>query len=58
MYGSVSGDISRSLTLKMRITNVVVQGDLGCRVELKELVLKCSNVRYQPQHFFWYRMAT
>jgi TATA-box binding protein (TBP) (component of TFIID and TFIIIB) len=24
----------------MRITNVVVQGDLGCRIDLKELVLK------------------
>ena len=33
----------------MRITNVVVQGDLGCRIDLKELVLKLSNVRYQPQ---------
>ena len=33
----------------MRITNVVVQGDLGCRIDLKELVLKLSKVRYQPQ---------
>ena len=33
----------------MRITNVVVQGDLECRIDLKELVLKLSNVRYQPQ---------
>jgi TATA-box binding protein (TBP) (component of TFIID and TFIIIB) len=35
----------------MRINNVVVQGDLGCRIDLKELVLKLSNVRYQPQRF-------
>jgi TATA-box binding protein (TBP) (component of TFIID and TFIIIB) len=35
----------------MRITNAVVQGDLGCRIDLKELVLKLSNVRYQPQRF-------
>ena len=33
----------------MRITNVVVQGDLGCRIDLKELALKLSKVRYQPQ---------
>ena len=48
-YGSVSDDNSRSLILKMRITNVVVQGDLGCCIDLKELVLKLSKVRYQPQ---------
>jgi TATA-box binding protein (TBP) (component of TFIID and TFIIIB) len=51
MYGSVSDDNSLSLTLKMRITNVMVQGDLGCRIDFKELVLKRSNVSYQPQRF-------
>ena len=35
----------------MRITNVVVQGDLGCRIDLKHLVLKLSNVRYDPNRF-------
>jgi TATA-box binding protein (TBP) (component of TFIID and TFIIIB) len=36
----LSEDNSRSLILNMRIINVVVQGDLGCRIDLKELVLK------------------
>jgi TATA-box binding protein (TBP) (component of TFIID and TFIIIB) len=35
----------------MRITNIVVQGDLGCRIDLKQLVLKLSNVRYDPNRF-------
>ena len=46
---SVSDDNSCSLTLKMGITNVMFQGVLGCRIDLKELVLKFSNMRYQPQ---------
>jgi hypothetical protein len=35
----------------MRITNIVVQGDLGCRIDLKQLVLKLSNVRYDHNRF-------
>jgi TATA-box binding protein (TBP) (component of TFIID and TFIIIB) len=35
----------------MRITNVVVQGELGCRIYLKQLVLKLFNVRYDPNRF-------
>ena len=35
----------------MRVTNVVVQGDLGCSVDLRELSLKLGNVRYDPRSF-------
>ena len=29
----------------------MLQGDLGCRIHLKQLVLKLSNVRYDPNRF-------
>ena len=35
----------------MRITNVVVQGDLGCTFDLKELTNQLTNVRYDPKSF-------
>ena len=35
----------------MRITNVVVQGDLGCTIDLRNLTYKLTNVRYDPKSF-------
>lgn len=35
----------------MRLTNVVVQGDLGCPIDLRDLILKLTNVRYDPRTF-------
>jgi len=35
----------------MRVTNVVVQGDLGCSVDLRDLNLRLTNVRYDPRSF-------
>lgn len=35
----------------MRLTNVVVQGDLGCNIDLRELTYKLGDVRYDPRKF-------
>lgn len=35
----------------MRLTNVVVQGDLGCSVDLRHLTETLANVRYEPRSF-------
>ena len=35
----------------MRLTNVVVQGDLGCIICLRELSYKLTDVRYDPRKF-------
>lgn len=35
----------------MRLTNVVVQGDLGFNICLRELTYKLANVRYVPRKF-------
>ena len=35
----------------MRITNVVVQGELGCTFDLRELTHRLVNVRFDPRSF-------
>ncbi|KAJ8307840.1 hypothetical protein KUTeg_014623 [Tegillarca granosa] len=35
----------------MYFTNVLVEGDLGCKVDLKQLTLLTSNIRYSPKSF-------
>lgn len=35
----------------MRLTNVVVQGDLKCTFDLRHLTLRLANVRYDPKVF-------
>jgi TATA-box binding protein (TBP) (component of TFIID and TFIIIB) len=35
----------------MRITNVVVQGELGCTFDLRELTQRLVNVRFDPRSF-------
>lgn len=35
----------------MHLTHVVVQGDLGCSFNLRDLTLKLENVRYNPRSF-------
>jgi TATA-box binding protein (TBP) (component of TFIID and TFIIIB) len=37
--------------LRMQLTNVVVQADLGCTLDLRVLTYRLTNVRYDPKVF-------
>ena len=39
------------MKVMLNLTNVVCSCDLGCRIDLRQLTLSCSNIRYNPKTF-------